>query len=328
MLPGTEASRTTRGTRLQRAVRKGLRVALLRIPVLLVHPVGHTRLLRTLLDPRIVGLTQRHPQLAWKYLGGNYLARRMTTRTRLESLTHHYDIVRTRLRAGFLDDVLAGRVTLWQDTHAEHRFSVTLAFPRSPHHPDRMADHEGDLALNFAMDGVPLYTLCFSVVPDSAVHLGCGNAIFLGRLQGADGRFEQIRLATRQLHDISPKDILLAALQGIAQALGIDTLIGVSNAEQLSKSRGVRAESVLFDYDSFWQSLQAQRTIDNLFMLPLPIPDKPIETIAQKHRSRTLRKRRYKESVSEAACNAFRVQCLAHRQECDTAEAAPDYYLM
>ena len=311
MLPGTEASYKKRGNGLQRAVRKCLRIALLRIPALVSNPREHKRLMRTLASPQIICLTKRHPKLVYKYLSDHYLARNMTARTRLAALTHHYEFVRTRLHPGFLENMLANRLPIWMDTVEGHRFDIKMSFPYSPHHPDRFADHEGDLALAFAMDDVPLYALCFSIVPGSAVNLAHGDVLFLGRLQGADGRFEQIRQATRLLHDISPRDILLEALQGIAATFGIAAIVGVSNAEQLSKSLGPNTEDVLFDYDRFWDALHAHRTVDNLFMLPLPIPEKPIETIAQKHRSRTLRKRRYKESVRTEICDEFRVHHLA-----------------
>lgn len=311
MVPGTRASYTVRGGKLQQAVRKFLRVALWRIPGLLANPAGHARLLRILQSKEVMYVTQHHPKLVYKYLSGNYLARHLSIGRRLIMQTHHYEFTRTRMHAGFLRNVFADRPLIWQDASKDHRFRITLSFPFSPHHVNRVADHEGDLSLIFAMDDLPLYTLCFSVVPGRVVSVDRQDVLFLGRLQGADGRFEHIRQATRVLHDISPKDILLAALQGVANALGIDVIVGVSNAEQLSKSRGPRVEHVVFDYDSFWAALHAQRTVDNLFVLSLPMPEKPIETIAQKHRGRTLRKRRYKDSVSTAVCEEFRSQHLA-----------------
>jgi uncharacterized protein VirK/YbjX len=319
MLPGTVAAQTTRGSALQRAVRRLLRLVLMRIPALLANSLRHWRLLRTLASPPTAGLLRRHPQLAFKPYGGNYLALNMNARTRLDALLHHYAFVQARLHAGFLEAALSGRLVLWHDAVGDRRFAATLCFPRSPHHADRFADHEGDLALTFAMDGVPLYALCFSIVPGHIVRLDVPDAVFIGRLQGADGRFDAIREATRLLHDISPRDILLTVLQGMARALDIRMLAGVSNAEQLSKSRGIRRDEVLFDYDGFWHALHAQRTIDNLFVLPLPLAERPIDTIAQKHRSRTLRKRRYKDGVCVMACNAFRVQCLADERIRTTA---------
>jgi len=319
MLPNTEAARTVRGNALQRAVRRILRIALFRSPALLANVRGHARLVRTLLSPEVVCLTKRHLTLPYKYLGANYLARHLSTRMRLAMLTHHYEFVRTRLHAGFLERVMAQQSTLWSSVGDENRFSIALSLPHSLHHPGRIVDQEGDLALYFTMNDVPLYVACFSIVPGIAVNLDPRDALFVGRLQGADGSFELIRQATRLLHDISPRDFLLAALQGIAGALGIEAMVGVSNAEQLSKSRSDGARNVLFDYDQFWTALHAQRTIDNLFVLPVPLPERPIETIAQKHRARTLRKRRFKERVSLEIGKEFRTRHLAT----DAASSGP-----
>ena len=43
----------------------------------------------------------------------------------------------------------------------------------------------------------------------------------------------------------------------------------------------------------------------NMFLLSAPLPHKPIKAIKQHHRSRTLRKRAFKELVKEQVCREF-----------------------
>lgn len=93
----------------------------------------------------------------------------------------------------------------------------------------------------------------------------------------------------------------MAALQGIALACNIKAIVGVSNQEQLSNTD----TNNFFNYDLFWHSFGADQTKENLFILPIPFPEKPIELIKSNHRRRTVHKRQYKNQLRQDVYKRF-----------------------
>ena len=239
-------------------------------------------------------LIKHQPRLGYKYLG-KYLAINFSRQARLGILYNHYDYLIRHVRTSFFSSLLKG-VPLWQDSRDEDGvMSIQLTFPDG-------IDFEGDLALTFAHNDVPLYSISFVVAPGQYVHSPQAQVLFVSRIQGTRN-FGQIRQCTKSCHDITPAAMLIAALQGVAAALGISLLAGISTEERLY-------DAISFDYNSFWESFQAERTLDNLFFLPLPLVKTPIELIKGKRRERTLRKRRYKDEICEAVSLGFASQLL------------------
>ena len=70
---------------------------------------------------------------------------------------------------------------------------------------------EGDLTLVFAAEDAPLYELSFSLAPKAADQSAA--AMLIVRIQGARGRFAEIRRATLDSGDIAPPHLLVSAAQ-------------------------------------------------------------------------------------------------------------------
>lgn len=79
-------------------------------------------------------------------------------------------------------------------------------------------------------------------------------------------------------------------------------MAGVGTQQQSSVGT---SPSGYFDYDAFWQHFNGERTANNLFVLAVDAPEKPIEEVKAKHRSRTLRKRQYKRALRVATEQNF-----------------------
>ncbi|WP_161599603.1 DUF535 family protein [Hymenobacter nivis] len=266
------------------ALKTGLRAA----PIVL-HLPAHFKLNRLMNSPSLQALVKHQPRLGYKYLG-NYLANNLSRNARLGILYNHYDYLARQVQGSFFASLLTG-VPLWQDCRAEDGvMSIQLTFPSG-------IDFEGDLALTFAHNGVPLYNISFVVAPGRYVRSPKAQVLFVSRIQGTRN-FELIRQCTKSCHDITPAALLISALQGVAAALNINTLVGISTEERLY-------DTITFDYNSFWESFQAERTPENLFFLGLPLVKTPIELIKGKRRERTLRKRQYKDDVCEAVRQGF-----------------------
>jgi uncharacterized protein VirK/YbjX len=130
------------------------------------------------------------------------------------------------------------------------------------------------------------------------------------RIQGARGRFGEIRKATLGSGDISAAHLLVSAAEGIAAALGVSTILGIGNDEQLSKS-SVDKAGCLFDYDVFWDSLGG-RARRGWFQFEAPFAGKPLSQTPASHRRRTRRKRALKAAVRDQVTAAFRARYAKH----------------
>ncbi len=275
-----------------------------RIPRKLLNVLGnltaHRRLSRLLALPEFTELTNRHPQLPYLYLGSRYLARRFTVAARCTALIHHYSYLHANLPDAFLSRILFDEVTLWDQNIQMHRYSLTLGFSR----PIR---NEGELSISFQVDGVTVSLLSFTIVPGHLVGLQVEHALLVSRMQGERGCFEQIRHATKALNDVSPSLLLVAALQGVADALGIRYSAAVCAIDQVANKE---PESLDFKaaYDEFWVSLGATKGMSDLFHLPFPLPEKSLDLVKQKYRLRVKSRRQFRRQVAEDVRRSVQLQ--------------------
>lgn len=260
---------------------------------ILLHLRNHLKFVQLMhSNPNLAKLIQIYPRLIYRYLG-NYLAIHLSTSTKLTILENHYRFLLQYTHIDFFRRVLK-KTYLWQETHNNDQYSIVLEFQFG-------RDYEGDLSLVFEFNSLPIYVVSFSFIPGKAMSFQFDQAIFVGRIQGL-ASFELIRNMTKNLYDIAPPALLMAALQGVALAFKIDTIIGVNNEKQLSSTKA----HIYFDYDLFWSSLTAYKTKENWFALPVPFLEKPIEMIKNNHRRRTLNKRQYKNKIREETFARFR----------------------
>lgn len=271
---------------------------------LALHFRGHRRLLATLNTGRIAPLSQLHPKMKYKYLRGNYLSKSLSVKDSQEILRHHYICLESKITPNFFQRLVDEFPVIWESAVDGHHYRIRMAFPRNLHPPFRIVDHEGDLLMLFEVDDITLYVMCATIVPGQLARR-CWNtgssdrAIFVGKIQGVKGTHEAMRAATKALSDVAPPRVLLCAVEAISRIFGIDMIVGVSNKEQLSKNNANYEASIYFDYDTFWSTVGAHETDRNAFFLDSSLPEKPIELVQQKHRSRTLAKRRFRKGVTD-----------------------------
>ena len=249
----------------------------------------HLKLNQLLLaNLHLAAIAKRQPGMIYKYLG-HYIATNFSTKERLSILMNHYTYLNRYASTDFFKRVQQ-KSPLWQQAVDDDLFTINLTFPFG-------VDFEGDLALVFELNQQPIYAISFTFIPADLVDDVENQAIFVSRVQGSK-HFELIRKATRSLYDITPAALLVVALQGIAMSFGINVLVGVNAKNQLYGSVEEISEH-FFDYDSFWDSFSAQK-LDDFFQLPIPFPEKPLTSIKANHRSRTIRKRQFKQQVCQS----------------------------
>jgi uncharacterized protein VirK/YbjX len=240
------------------------------------------RLLRLLSHPQSAGLAREHPGLPFKYLG-DYVALRLPMRVRRSILESHYRFLQQKFTVTFLDLVRRERPVLWQASLDGRSFHILIDFPER--------HYEGDLRLNFAMDGAELYRLIFVFAEGRDLNFEEGIILIMTSIQG-DGDFSGIKLATKTCHDTQPAHILMAALSGLAESTGIATLFGFHETRQIS-----RGDELFFSYERFFESYGKEITDTKMYQIRMPYFEKPVAEIKTNHRSRNLRKRQFKAEI-------------------------------
>ena len=256
------------------------------------HFQRHNKLAKLMkTNPSTASLIQVNPRLLYKYLG-HYLALNLSTKDKLAMLTSHYHYFINYLRPEFFEDILH-KTYIWQFHQESDCFAISLFFSSG-------LDWEGDLTIVLEYNKISIYAIRFIVV-GSMKNSVFNQSIFVGGVQGGKD-FDLIKQATKSLFDISPVALLMAALQGIALACNFNWVWGVGNDKHLAIGRAC------FNFDAFWNSLGGEKQLNQLYNLPVPFPEKPISSIKANHRSRTLRKREFKNRLTEQVRNHFEAQ--------------------
>lgn len=252
---------------------------------------AHAKVLRVLSHPEFRGLPRVRPRLPFKYFGV-YVALGLPLRTRRAILVTHYEFLRRHFVDGFLDEVLERPPVLWQQTLDDREFRIHLDFPPS--------DYEGDLRLLFTMDGVEIYRLIFVFAPGAELGSGDGPVMVVSNIQGAQD-FDRVKVATKVCHDVQPSNLLMAALNGVAESTGISRLVGFHNSRMISGGR-----ELFFSYEKFFIGYGGEPRDGMSYHVALPYAEKPVTEVKSNHRTRTLRKRQFKGDIQSEVAAAVR----------------------
>ncbi len=242
-------------------------------------------------------IARNNPRFNFKFASLDYLAIGFTVPQRAASFLHHYTRLHAALPVPLLRQFMQTDVTIHEIPEQAPRFAITMGLSEP-------VDNEGEMSLNLRVDGKIVSVFSFTIVPGPVVRSKAQEVFLLTRIQGVRGCFPQIQTATRALYDVAPSHLLLAALQGIADAFGITELVAI-NATMHRSANSVEP-AVRFDksYDEFFGELGFARTSDGFFVSPIPIPDKPMTFIKPGHKIRTKEKRAFKREI-QSACAQF-----------------------
>jgi uncharacterized protein VirK/YbjX len=267
--------------------------------------VSHQKVVAVLDAPQSRLFAGGYPRLAYRYTLP-YLSTGFSWGTRRELLQTHYAFVNERLGGEFAARVVRGNMVVWSATLEGQKVAVSVdgLCPVTRH-------REGELTLRFELNGTPLYFLSFSIVRESTLRHAVGaqagkspHVFYVGRVQGAPGEMSAIREATSLLGQVAPPDVLMAALAGMADAMGVQTLVGVGSDISIS-SHTIKDSRSQFDYAQFWSRFGGRGLPGGHTCMTLPIEERLIEEIPSKHRKRTLTKRAFKAQVATLAAEAM-----------------------
>lgn len=158
-------------------------------------------------------------------------------------------------------------------------------------------EREGELALQLLQDGATLYSIAFTF----ARRGGC-DTVNVGCIQGGNGAgtIDAIRHATRELHGLRPKQLLVTLVRQLGHESGCSEMRLVSNANRVVRS-AMRQGRVRSDYDQLWRELGAAVQDDGDFLLRCEAPGAPdMALIASKKRSEARRRHELAAALAEA----------------------------
>ncbi len=261
------------------------------------HARTHRELLRFLLRlPPYAELVFSSQSFACKYLTQNYLVRGFTVDERAACFRHHYNRLHKALPDSLLRRTLQEDVTILEIPEDANRFILTMGMSRPSY-------KEGELSLHLRVDGNIVFVLSFNLVPGWVVGSQAAEILLITRLQGVKGAFSHISNATKTLHDVAPDALLFAALQGVANAFGINEIVAVSATRQCYFTQD--AAAVFKEaYDDFFAGLGIPKDAAGFFRIPLPLQEKPLALIKHGHKLRTREKRAFKQQI-QSACAGF-----------------------
>jgi hypothetical protein len=225
----------------------------------------------------------------------DYLVRNLGTRRRIRCALHHYRFEDDTFNTAYKFAVYrAGGLALWQRAANGSRFTITLAMA------SRM-NAEGDLTIAFEADGKCLHRLSFSWVEGAMLGVDIPVLPFVARNQG---RWTDSDLAfaafERAFPNNSPSFFCFAAMQGVAQAVGLDRLVAIKSEahpayDPASLTHFANA------YDGFWKTLGGIELAGPGYLVALPFHVKPLATLPGKHRRRAAIRREFWGEIGEAA---------------------------
>jgi uncharacterized protein VirK/YbjX len=210
-----------------------------------------------------------------------YLTNRLDSRQRLEALASHYHFVLQHGLAALTAQAVQGGVELAAFMgKSDARYSVVL-------HAIVPMEREGELVLQLRCNNALVQSVAFSFLFD-----GAQASVGIGCLQGPQcgAGLELARNATRDLHGLRPKNLLVRLVHQLGFAYGCSQMLMVGNDNRPVR-RQLRKGKVHADYDAFWQEMGAMRRQDGDYVLPCtPLAPPDLEQIPSKKRAEARRR--------------------------------------
>jgi uncharacterized protein VirK/YbjX/tetratricopeptide (TPR) repeat protein len=243
----------------------------------------------------------------------SYLSRNLDETVKYACFYNNYlYLYRSSISPGILHSMAFSDVTLLEIRLGENIYSINIQISHDP-------IDEGELSLLFKFNGTVLYTVSFTIIPGYAVGLPDRHTLLISRMQGSRAKFQDIRHATKEMNDISPQALLIAALEGIAMAIGVAHVAGVS-AANLASFSDQTAEFLSRVYDDFYKTIGIEPLSGDFYLMTVPFPKKALRLAKPGHRLRTKLKQKTKTDFAKSVCASWRKTIAAN--DSDTIPAS------
>ena len=227
-----------------------------------------------------------------------YLIKGMPARRWVQAVLSHYRFEETTFNDAYLQAVYGQRcLPLWQHEDAEggSRFMIQLEMASR-------SNAEGDLTVALVADGKCLHRLSFSWLEGAMAGVDAPVVPFIARNQGrwvdSGAAFDAFE---RVFPNNSPSFFCFAAMQGIAQSVGIDKVVAIASRAHVAYDPDPE-KHFANAYDGFWKILGGvEMAGDTSYLIDLPFYVKPLSEMPSKHRKRAAQRREYWRLIGESA---------------------------
>ena len=212
-------------------------------------------------EPVIRPFVQANPRLAFRPMG-TYMSRRWDWSRRFKVIRDTYVFVNAK-GGVFQEAMLREAGLLLARIPLEKAGTLNLRM-----RADAQFRKEGEIGVCLELDGLAGSVSSFAC---SLERGPAGWTCFVGALQGRKGGDEEtIKLATKAMHGLRPKALMVFAAQEVARSLRVAHLLGVGNDIHVARGRILGpGKKILFDYDDLWTEAGGERQPDGWFRLPL-----------------------------------------------------------
>jgi uncharacterized protein VirK/YbjX len=222
----------------------------------------------------------------------DYLIKDLPVRRRIDCMLHHYAFEDATFNTAYKYAVYrAGGLSLWRRSAGGSEFAITLSMtPRN--------NAGGELTIAFEADGTCLHHLSFSWMEGSVAGTDSPAVPFVAHNQGR-GIDSDLPCAAfeRAFPNNSPAFFCFAAMQGVAQAVGITQLVAIKSGAHPACDPQP-AKHFAKTYDGFWKILGGVELSGPGYLIALPFHLKPLP--GKYRRRATLRRENWAE-IGEAA---------------------------
>jgi uncharacterized protein VirK/YbjX len=230
-------------------------------------------------QPEMKGFAHANPRLVFRALT-SYMSVRWGLARRTKVIQDTYLFVVHR--GGFLAEAMRrpeGMTLAELDLDRGQKARIRIG-------SDAQFRKEGEISLFLELEGVsgPVTGMALSLEHEE------GWVARIGGFQGRKGGDEDtIKLATKAMHGLRPKNLMVLLAQELVQVLGLSRLCGVGNGIQVFRARMnnplVPVRNIRFDFDALWQEVGGVPREDGWFDLPLSTPRRGPDDIKPNKRS-------------------------------------------
>jgi uncharacterized protein VirK/YbjX len=226
----------------------------------------------------------------------DYLMKGLSARQRVQAVLSHYRFEETTFNDAYKAAVYGQRcLPLWQHELDGSRFMIQLEMASR-------SNAEGDLTVALIAEGKCLHRLSFSWIEGRMVGVDAPVVPFIARNQGrwvdSGAAFEAFE---RVFPNNSPSFFCFAAMQGIAQAVGMDKVVAIRSESHIAYDPAPE-KHFANAYDGFWKILGGEEMAgDGSYLIALPFYVKPLSEMPSKHRKRAAQRREHWRLIGESA---------------------------
>jgi len=241
----------------------------------------------------------------------DYLIKGLPARRRVQAVLSHYRFEETTFNDAYMQAVYGARcLPLWRHEAVDQAggeagkaggAGAVSSFMIQLEVASR-SNAEGDLTVALVADGKCLHRLSFSWLEGRLVGLDAPIVPFIARNQGrwtdSGAAFEAFE---RVFPNNSPSFFCFAAMQGIAQAVGMDKVMAIRSDAHIAYDPHPD-KHFANAYDGFWKILGGvDMTGGSGYLIDLPFYVKPLSEMPSKHRKRAAQRREHWRQIGDSA---------------------------